>query len=611
MNKIAVFITLLLTLSISIDNIYARENTEFDEKIIQKENQLGEQLDIVNIAKIGFELIEKEVNDIKIQGKKSGKIYGITIDENHNDVDINSLEDQEINAYKKRYGKLTRELYNELQEKKDTDKIRVGIWLSPNNINNVNIEGENELERSMTEHASIEAPVISEIKINKGKIIYASDGAPLIYAELSKKDINKLQNRPDVEVIDKEGIAKPEINSAIPTIKANLVWPYVTGSGVKVAVVEDDGIAFANPYIRDGIYYKPYDPYIDNEHATMVAGIIQSTHSTYKGVAPGVSLLSANSGDYYESSLIAASDWARNKGANIFSLSWGIERDGRLHIMDKYYDYIATRYPYPTITKSAGNTAGRITTPGNGWNVIATGAIDDQNTAAWPGDSMAGYSAYIDPISPHNDREKPEIAAVGSRIKSTSTSSPWITPFESAGTSFAGPAVAGTAALIMSKNATLKNRPEVIRAIIFASAIHNIEGSSRLSEKDGMGGIVASEAYKIVANKQFRNKIIYSTNSYPIKFTFNVPSAGKKVRVAISWNSKSAGPYGVDSLKVDLDLKVKSPSSYVGTSASYDNNYEIVEFTAPVPGTYTAEIYKRRWDSGHPSERIGLAYYIS
>jgi len=42
----------------------------------------------------------------------------------------------------------------------------------------------------------------------------------------------------------------------------------------------------------------------------------------------------------------------------------------------------------------------------------------------------------------------------------------------------------------------------------------------------------------IVANNQFKYSTIYSTTDYPLVNTFYVP-AGKKVRVAIAWNSKS------------------------------------------------------------------------
>jgi subtilisin family serine protease len=579
------------------------------EKISNRENIPGGQLEVLKTANIGFELTNSQLTEIKVLDKESGKIYGIAVDSKGNEANKGKLEKQEEAAYQKKYGKKTKRLHEELSKKRDTDRVKVGIWisdnklLSPSKVGNVEGSSKSNIE-------AIEASVVKNIKNKKGRIIYASQYAPLIYAELSKKDIKAIESREDVIVIDKEGIAEPEIDSAVPTIRANLVWPYNTGSGVNVAVVEYDGIAFANPYITKGTYYRPSTPNI-GWHATMVAGIIAGTDATYKGVAPGASLLSANSMDYVESSLIEASDWALSRGANVLSLSWGIESDGYLHVMDKYYDYVSTRYPYPTIVKSAGNIAGHITTPGNGWNVIAVGAVDDQNTDTWDDDIMAPYSSYVDPISPHADREKPEVSAVGSRIKSTLNNYPWIPSAESQGTSFAAPAVSGVAALLMSKNPTLKSWPETIRAVIFASAIHNIEGASMLSKKDGMGAVVANEAFNVVARDQVKNNIIYSTMTYPIIFSIYAP-AGKKVRAAMSWDSKSTGAYGTDSLKADFDMLIRKPGGIiVGFSASYDNNYEIVEFIAPITGTYTVEINKLRWDAGNPFEWLGFAYSIT
>jgi hypothetical protein len=56
----------------------------------------------------------------------------------------------------------------------------------------------------------------------------------------------------------------------------------------------------------------------------------------------------------------------------------------------------------------------------------------------------------------------------------------------------------------------------------------------------------------------------------------------------------------------DLDLAIKDPNGgTVTSSTSYDNSYEIVEFTAAVSGTYTANISNFRPSSG--TEYIGLA----
>ncbi len=577
----------------------------------QKENISADRLEVLNSLESIFSLTGLRIYEAKVLDRKSGKISGISIDDKGGIINIEDIESQEIHSYREKYGKLKIDLFNLLQKKGDKDRLRVGIWLSDEGLAyqaHENGDKTKELQRIETELALIEEPVKDYIKGKGMRIIYASKYAPLIYADLSKKHIQEIQNMSGIEIISLEGRAIPEINSAVPTILAPVVWNYVNGSGVKVAVVEDDGIAFDNPFIPDGIYYMPNSPNIGT-HATMVAGVIAGGNSVYKGVAPGVSLISANSQDYLESSLIAASDWALENGADILSLSWGIPYNQQMGTMDKYYDYIASHYPYPTVVKSAGNSAGKITSPGNAWNIITVGAIDDKNTVDWSDDEMASYSSYIDPVSSHKDREKPEVVAVGSRIISTDTIFPWITSIAYDGTSFAAPAVAGEAALLMSENASLKMWPEAVRAVIYASADHNIEGNSRSSEYDGMGAVNVSGAYHVVANKRMSYMTIQKRDSYPVKFEFSA-RAGEKKRVAIAWNSESRGAYGSDRLNVDLDLTIKSATGiYLGNSTSWDNNYEIVEFTAPSAGIYIAEIHKHRWITNNPDERLGYAVF--
>jgi hypothetical protein len=85
--------------------------------------------------------------------------------------------------------------------------------------------------------------------------------------------------------------------------------------------------------------------------------------------------------------------------------------------------------------------------------------------------------------------------------------------------------------------------------------------------------------------------------------------AGQKVRAAISWNSQPDDnhPPLYDDLKTDLDLVVFGPTNnFVTTSNSYDNNYEIIEFTAPATGQYRLQNTRIRFDGS--SERVGFAY---
>lgn len=78
----------------------------------------------------------------------------------------------------------------------------------------------------------------------------------------------------------------------------------------------------------------------------------------------------------------------------------------------------------------------------------------------------------------------------------------------------------------------------------------------------------------------------------------------------ISWDShtnRHGGDTNKDTLAADIDLVIYDPNgNYVGGSFSWDNNYEVVEFTAPVSGDYRAWINDYRFDESY--EYLGVAW---
>lgn len=82
------------------------------------------------------------------------------------------------------------------------------------------------------------------------------------------------------------------------------------------------------------------------------------------------------------------------------------------------------------------------------------------------------------------------------------------------------------------------------------------------------------------------------------------------MRVAIAWQSTAdSTPYANDVLDIDLDLRIKDPYGYDvvnGTSLSFDNAYEFVDFIAPCAGIYTIQIEKINSASA-PDNSVGIA----
>jgi hypothetical protein len=343
-------------------------------------------------------------------------------------------------------------------------------------------------------------------------------------------------------------------------------------------------------------------------HSTGVAGIVRSTSVSRRGVAPGANVRAAGSCGGVTSELQARSTAAVDWGARVLNLSWGSNTALVPGASDRFYDELVINR-YVTVVKSAGNEAGpcrsgtgNVTSPGLAYNVLTVGNFDDLNTVSWTGDVMNSCSSWRDPISTRGDREKPEVSAPGTNINSTTTAFPWTGAIGS-GTSYAAPMYTGLAALMMQRNSALRVWPEGVRTIAMVSSIHNIEGATRLSEFDGAGAMVANRADDIAALRTTSGSRGWNAQSYSCSAATNLDvatmslTAGVRTRVAIAWNQNPTYASYASQPSADLDLHVINPSgSLVASSSSFDNTYEIVDFTPSVSGAYKLRVRKWRCD---------------
>jgi hypothetical protein len=322
-------------------------------------------------------------------------------------------------------------------------------------------------------------------------------------------------------------------------------------------------------------------------------------------------MYSANATNYATSNLQAAANWAvhPDQDVDIINNSWGAASPtGCMSSLARFFDYrvVANRV---LVTFAAGSGGDLVNDHAMAHNVLAVGAFDDHNNAHWSDDTMSSHSAWREgtTCSPSNgDRQEPDLVAVGERLRSTIASAPYIDAWDVTATSSSAPMVAGEAALMLEIDPNLAGKPEAMRAMLMASAVHNLEGDARLSEYDGAGGIDAYSAYLDVLNGRYAQMEINPTTWTSYDYSFYA-SAGEPIACAIAWTSHPNASYTSDPLLTDLDLRLYNPSSgLVRSSTSSNNSYEIVRAIADESGTWKCRVSKYS-SSGSTWEYLGIA----
>ncbi|MCA9973523.1 MAG: hypothetical protein KC425_25065 [Anaerolineales bacterium] len=628
------------------------------EALILAELAARHQIPVDDLQLTSLETLVYPVTHITLQfGKaidlRSGAVYGLALDESGAFVDATAVHNTERAAYRTQYGRLHPTLHTQLADLAPGATLTVGIWLRADDVTPLPMpaaqprlpdvpagvppadtvetglpgidaariaaqRAQQAAQRAtvaaaeaaqaaylLTEVSALQAPLLAELAALGYVPAYVGQGVPLVFADLPREAILALAERPDVDTIYGVTQYYDLMDVAKPTQKANVVdstWGY-DGLNIATAILEDSRIEFNNPYLNSGSTRVPGDPNVD-QHATATAGMVASQHGTYQGIAQGVGLYSANATSYTDPLLSAAMDWAHPL-TDIINNSWGGNAGVlTLNVHDRHLDWIS-RFGPDTVTVSAGNEGygnDYVTSPARGYNVISVGAYDDLDTLTWDDDVMAGYSSWVDPST---GIEKPEVAASGSSINSTTDVSPW-TGNVGGGTSYAAPMVAAEAALLLDRNISLGLYPESVKAIIMATALHNIEGISRLSEQDGAGGVDMRAAFRVVDEGWWAG-LSTSSASYPVSRFVDL-TAGETARFAIAWFSNPASDYSTDPLQADLDLYAYSPTGgLVASSTSVPNSFEIVEFTAATSGIY--ELRVTAYSFTGSSERLGIAWW--
>ena len=604
--------------------------------IAQENNIPLASLEVVNSVESSLPGQDIPFFGFKVMDVETGELYVLYLDENGDQVDIDQIVSKAQEAQVER---IDPKLAAQLTNTPANESVPVIIWLyepdyeataRPEQGEEYNEEKQEAAHQSRAAFVeAIEAPVANRLS-GMGYEVGTDETISFLYAALPPGTISEVASWSEVRMVWlddtlsnlDDDFVEPTLESAYAS---TAYYPYfwyrrLTGRGIKVGVLEVGGRGqTANPYLR---YYTQDTTYVcstPTSHSTGVLGLIYSSHRTRMGFAIGSEPWLGGTCSGSSSQMLNRTGAAVSWGANVLNHSYGADTNRVLGPMDVYMDNLVHNVGRSTFV-AAGNDAvacgtgagGDVLSPGLAYNVVTVANFDDRNTGAWSDDIMRFNSSWRDPVSFWGDRDKPEVAAPGTNMNSTTTASPWTGGIGS-GTSYAAPVVAGVAADMMQYNWNLPAWPEATKAILMTGAPHNIEGASRFSECDGAGAIHVKTIDDIMRGWGGGFGQYGYNCSAPTYLTLATRFfvAGRQSRVTIVWNTPTSYSGYPGQPSADLDLRIIHPngSTVVTGSYSFDNTFEIVSFNPPVTGNYKIQVWKRRCNVN--PQYLGWAYWYS
>jgi len=363
-------------------------------------------------------------------------------------------------------------------------------------------------------------------------------------------------------------------------------------------------------------------------HMTMTAGLVREAASPY-GTVPSVGILVANWDMFPGSGTVQ--QWALNNGADVINFSWSFSNgsDGGLSATDLYHDWLVLQSPYSLFTSAAGNGGNNSNSAlqfiqNRSYNTIIVGASDDNATSGRGDDIIDPGSSWRNHTTTNGDRELPEIAAPGQCVDTTAYSCGNLT-------SAAAPIVAGAVAAVRHRNPfnlMSGNWPEAQKAILMASADCDISGvrlnlTDATDDRDGVGLLNLSRAVGLADpnNANFGTTATtrgfrYGSMTFSTDFTSSVWNVAPRVQtdatgwiaIVLAWDAtpSCSTPSSCSGSGPDADLNLllynDATSTLVASSASFDNNYEVIIQQLSASTTYRVNVVSA-------STRTASTYY--
>jgi hypothetical protein len=425
-----------------------------------------------------------------------------------------------------------------------------------------------------------------------------------LVVELTPAEIRRLADSKDGIVQGIEAYVEPKDQIASAMLDTNIsAWalPYANrrGNGVGIYMTES-GCAQETRFTD---YQRLAGS--ETDHSRNVGGILKAVSNEHYLYCRGGAVLPTFSDIYGAllNDIFPFNIFPEVEGPSIqvVTRSNGADTADSYRTTDRDWDDFIYTHMIPAFN-AAGNSgtgAGDVISPAKGLNIITVGNYDHTT------DTIAASSSFDDPDI---GAVKPEISAPGTNITAGG--------FTMTGTSMSTPHAAAFVADQMSDSTWLKFKPHLVKAKILSAATDSISGGS---DAVGLGGIDFLSGHYYGHNYWWSgsngafstwDSADGSSDGY-VERQITISNSWDSVRVVLSWLTRGTYTYAhrtdAHPIGIDLDLRIYDPNgALVGTSASWDNNFESVEFNPTVTGTYTFKINRYANRDSSNKLRMGL-----
>jgi len=226
------------------------------------------------------------------------------------------------------------------------------------------------------------------------------------------------------------------------------------------------------------------------------------------------------------------------------------------------------------ITVAVGNDGpsfNNVEPPSTGKNVIGVGSNENfmplDDLGVTPSDNPESVSEFSSRGWTDDNRVKPDLVAPGENVFLRASPADDHTYYVQQGTSFANPALAGAAAVVIEwfeEEHGYRPSPAMVKGMLINTAHHLNEDEGNTgpipNRMEGWGMVHIPDLIDTELGFEFRDQERTLTTGETSEYEIEVGDISEPLKVSLTWTDKEAEPGDSITLKNDLNLELISPS---------------------------------------------------